>query len=234
MLTQTAAHAKAALKKFADRTRAVLCLRYFKTGKGQYGEGDIFLGVTVPQVRTVAKEFRDLPLREIERLLKDPIHECRLLALLILVRQYAETHDPNIVRFYIAKKACVNNWDLVDSSAHRILGASLLGTKDRSLLDRFAKSSHLWTQRIAVVSTFAFIAKGEFADSIRIAELLLRHPHDLMHKAVGWMLREVGKKNQRVLEKFLQKHATTMPRTALRYAIERFPEKKRKAYLAMR
>lgn len=230
----TAAHAKRALKALADPAKAAFFPSFFKTAKGQYGEGDVFLGVTVPQTRSVAQRSVTLPLDAIETLLADPIHECRLLALEILVMRF-EKGDAKarkeIFRFYRGHLAQVNNWDLVDGSASYIVGAYLDDIGDVSLLDRFAKDSHLWTQRVAIVATHHFIRKGELGHTFRIADLLMDHPHDLIHKACGWMLREAGKRDEAILKKYLKTRYKTMPRTMLRYAIERFAPEERKRYL---
>ncbi len=224
---------RAALRALHDPARALGSARFFKTGKGQYGEGDQFLGITVPAQRTVARAHRDLPLPEIEALLASAIHEERLTALLILVDAYARGDDATkraCVDFYLRNLARVNNWDLVDSSAHLIVGDWLL-TRDRRLLRKLARSTNLWERRVAMVATLAFIRAGESEDTFAIASLLLGDTHDLMHKAVGWMLREVGKHaGEDVLRAFLREHAAAMPRTALRYAIERFSEAERKAW----
>lgn len=221
------------LKKLATPERAEAGAWFFKTGKGEYGHGDVFVGVTVPEQRKVAKQYKDLPLGEIEKLLKSKIHECRLTALFILVKQYErgdERKRGEIARLYLRNRRRVNNWDLVDSSASYILGRHLL-KRDRKKLISLAKSKNLWDRRIAMIATSAFIAERDFKDTLRIAEILLQDGHDLIHKAVGWMLREVGKKDQATLEGFLEKHGPRMPRTMLRYAIEKFPEEKRRKYL---
>lgn len=230
----------AALVKAARKDKAALLQRFFKTGKGEYGEGDVFLGVMVPDTRKVARTFLDSPLSTIENALKSPIHEERLAALLILVEKYQKAKKKNdanaqkeIVDFYLKNKKFVNNWDLVDLTAHKIVGDYLL-EKDRKMLYELAQSHHLWDRRIAVISTFAFIPKMQFHDSFNLCEHLLNDKHDLMHKACGWMLREIGKRDEKALEGFLKKHANKMPRTMLRYAIEKFPEKKRKEYLGMK
>lgn len=228
-----AAMIKRELLALADTEKAVLFPRFFKCGKGEYGEGDTFVGITVPQIRSVAKRHRDSMMEDIAALLRDPVHECRLLALLLLVGRFerAEKRERKaIVDFYLDHKDCVNNWDLVDSSAHQILGA-YLSDRDRSVLDRFANTDHLWTQRIAIVATYAFIRQGELQDTFRIADILLSHPHDLIHKAVGWMLREAGKRDTKALQTFLLPRYKRMPRTMLRYAIEKFPEALRQQYL---
>ena len=224
-----------ALKRVADSEKATFFPRFFKTGKGGYAEGDKFMGVTVPQMRAVANAFADLPLDVIEELIANPYHEMRAVGLFILVRQY-ERGDigakKRIVAFYLSHLKGVNNWDLVDLSAYKILGAWLLD-KDRAPLYMLAKSTNLWKQRIAMVATYAFIRNGDFQDTFLIAEMMLPHPHDLMHKATGWMLREAGKRDAEALRAFLAKHVRQMPRTALRYAIEKFPESERKRWLAM-
>lgn len=216
-----------------DPIKAAFFPRFFKAGKGEYAEGDKFLGVTVPEQRLIAKKFRDLPLKSIESLLKDRYHEVRLTALLILTMQYDKADQKakkEIVDFYLSHLNFINNWDLVDASAYRIVGDWLI-ERDRSILYRFAKSSHLWTRRISIVSTYAFIRRGDLGDTFKIAEALLKDKHDLMHKAVGWMLREAGKRDQHALHLFLKEHRARMPRTMLRYAIERFPEATRRQYL---
>ncbi len=207
--------------------------RFFKTGPGQYGEGDRFLGVVVPDIRKVVKECRDLPLGEAAKLLRSSWHEERLCALLVLVDRFErgdETDRKKVYSLYVRNTLYINNWDLVDLSAPRIVGPFLDGGS-RSLLYRFVRSKNLWKRRIAILATFHYIRKGEFADALALAEMLLSDDHDLVHKAAGWMLREVGKKDVAVLESFLRKYHRRMPRTALRYAIERFPEAKRKKYL---
>jgi 3-methyladenine DNA glycosylase AlkD len=221
------------LRSFANREKAALLQRFFKTGPGQYGEGDRFLGVMVPQTRQVVKSYRNAPLSEVVKLLRSPWHEERLCALLLLVSTFERGDDAvrkKIFDLYLGNTRYVNNWDLVDLSAHKIVGPSLDGGS-RALLHRLARSKSLWERRIAVVSTFHYIGRSDFAFSLALAERLLDDDEDLMHKAVGWMLREVGKKDPAVLESFLRKHLGAMPRTMLRYAIERFPEAKRKKYL---
>lgn len=221
------------LKKEADGEKAAFFPRFFKTGKGEYGEGDVFIGVTVPHMRLIAKKYVMMTEDDIAKLLKSPIHECRLTGLLILVRRYEKANKKDkkkIVMFYVKHIDRVNNWDLVDSSASYILGAELFGG-DTKILDRFAKSRDLWKQRIAIIATHYFIRRNKFDDTFRIAKILLNHPHDLIHKAVGWMLREVGNRDRKAEEEFLRTRYKIMPRTMLRYAIEKFPESKRKAYL---
>jgi len=222
------------LRKHASKQRAAVNAYFFKTGKGQYGEGDKFIGVRVGDTRKVAKAYKDLPFTDIKKLLTSPIHEERQIALLILVHQY-ETSDEKTRKkyldFYLKHTKLVNNWDLVDLTAPKLLGAHLLNKKDRSILYKLAKSKDLWEQRIAIVATYTFIRNEQYDDTLNISEMLLDHKHDLIHKAVGWMLREVGKKHQPTEEKFLKKHYETMPRTTLRYAIERFDSKKKSFYM---
>ncbi len=209
-------------------------LRFFKTGKGHYGEGDQFIGVTVPDTRIVAQKFSDIPFGEIQSLLDSPIHEERLVGLLILVDQYQrgdEQTKKDVFDFYLRNVERVNNWDLVDLSADKIVGAHLEKEKNRKLLDILSRSPHLWKKRIAIVSTFHFIRRKEFGDTFRITDTLMDDPHDLLHKACGWMLREVGKRDESALKSFLQKRYKRMPRTMLRYSIERFSPAERKKYL---
>lgn len=221
------------LHSFADPQKARFLMRFFKTGKGQYGEGDRFLGIVVPQVRLLVKEFAELDSRSLKKLIHSPFNEERLLGLLILERQYLNGDTAKRARiydFYISNIDQVNNWNLVDSSAPSIFGFHLL-THDRSILYQLTKSKKLWRRRVAIVSTFAFIRAGEFEDTLNICSLLLGDSEDLIHKACGWMLREVGKKDFKTLENYLSQNYRSMPRTMLRYAIERFPEKKRLAFL---
>ncbi|MEK6916642.1 MAG: DNA alkylation repair protein [Nanoarchaeota archaeon] len=220
------------LKELANPEKAKILQGFFKTGKGQYGEGDIFLGITVSEQRKVAKRYIGLYLEDIQKLLNSNIHEHRLVGLLILVEKYKKTKDKKIVDFYLKNSRKVNNWDLVDLTAHTILGAYLF-ERDRNILYKLAKSDNLWEKRISIVATFHFIKNNDLEDTFKIAEILLDDEHDLIHKAVGWMLRETGKKNQKAEEKFLDKHVKKMPRTMLRYAIEKFDEKKRKYYMTL-
>ena len=224
------------LRTVATPARAAGAQRFFKTGPGEYGEGDKFLGVTVPDLRLLARQFGDLPLREVRKLLTSEWHEERVLALVILVRQY-ERGDQQvrdaIYDAYLRSTRHINNWDLVDCSAAQIVGAHL-AAKSRGPLRQLAKSSSLWERRIAIIATFHFIRRGEFDETLRIAEMLLADRHDLIHKAVGWMLREVGSRDRAVAERFLDAHAATMPRTMLRYALEKFPPALRTRYLRMR
>lgn len=229
----TAKLVERALKARGTAKRAKASAWYFKTGKGQYGYGDVFIGVTVPEQRKIAKQYANLPLSEIKKLLASKFHECRLTALLILVAQFLNADEKTrakIAKFYLTNIKRVNNWDLVDLSAPYILGKYLFD-KDKKILYKLAKSKNIWERRVAILSTFEFIRNGYFNDVYLIAELLLNDTHDLMHKATGWMLREVGKRSRPTLIEFLKKHASHMPRTALRYAIEHFPENERKAIL---
>lgn len=222
------------LARAADPVRARTSAWFFKTGKGQYGEGDKFIGLTVPMQRSLARRFRHVPLADVRRLLSSPVHEHRFTALEILVAQY-EAGDAatrrKIFDFYLKHTRRINNWDLVDTSAPYIVGEHLL-TGSRRILYRLAKSPNLWERRIAMVATQAFIRRGDLKDTFVIAELLLPDKHDLIHKAVGWMLREAGKSSPPALLRFLKKNYAALPRTALRYAIERLPEKKRRQALA--
>ncbi|HEC65599.1 MAG TPA: DNA alkylation repair protein [bacterium] len=225
---------KSELKRFGSKEKAKASAWFFKTGKGQYGEGDKFLGVSVPEQRKLAKEYKDLSLSNIKSFLQSDIHEYRLTALIILVGQFEKADEKDrkkIVGFYLKHKERVNNWDLVDTSAGYILGQFLQDKKDRKILYKLARSKSLWDQRIAIISTYALIRDNQFSDTFKISKILLDHEHDLIHKAVGWMLREVGNRDQKTEEKFLKKHYKKMPRTMLRYAIEKFEEKKRKKYL---
>ncbi len=219
------------LHKLANTKRKKILQNFFKTGPGQYGEGDVFLGVTVPQSRSIAKKYADLSLDDTKRLLNSKIHEERLVAILLLVHKYQNSEDKKpIVDYYLKNSKKINNWDLVDLSAPKILGNFLLD-KNKSILYKLSKSKNLWERRISIISTHTFILNHRFSDTLKISEILLNDEHDLIHKAVGWMLREVGKKDEKILERFLKKHYKKMPRTMLRYAIEKFPEKKRKSYL---
>jgi 3-methyladenine DNA glycosylase AlkD len=229
----TAKDLQTRLRALGSPEDAAFLARFFKTGPGQYGEGDVFIGVRVPVIRKVAKEFKGLPLMEVERLLHSSIHEERLAALVILVMQAAKADAKTrkaIYDLYLANTEFINNWDLVDLSAPQIVGACL-ADKSRKPLYRLARSSWLWDRRISILATFHFIRLGDVVDTLKIAEMLLGDREDLMHKAVGWMLREVGKRDVAALEQFLGRHCRAMPRTMLRYAIERFPERKRRAYM---
>jgi len=207
--------------------------RFFKTGPGEYGEGDVFLGIRVPVTRKVARKFRELPLGQVLKLVKSKYHEERLLALFMLVALFKKGDGKakkNIYDAYLGHTDTINNWDLVDGSAHQIVGGYLF-ERDRKRLYQLAKSKSLWERRISMIATYTFIRKDDFEDTLKLSEILLTDEEDLMHKAVGWMLREVGKKDLEVEEKFLLKHYKKMPRTMLRYAIEKFEEGKRLGYL---
>ncbi len=223
------------LDGLADPRQAAILQRFFKTAPGQYGYGDVFLGIKVPVQRKIAKKYQHLSLPAISHLLKSRIHEHRLTALLILNMQYQKADSPNretIFRFYMKHKKAVNNWDLVDLSAPAIAGDYLLD-KDRTILYELAQSKNLWDRRIAILSTFQFIRHKQTKDTYNLARTLLNDPESLIHKAVGWMLREAGKRiDTPELTTFLDRFAASMPRTMLRYAIERLPEKQRKAYLS--
>ncbi len=221
------------LKNEADPKQAVNLQRFFKTGKGEYGEGDLFYGIKVPIQRKIALRYKSISLSDIQELLNSPIHEERLVSLFILVNKYEKSNDKTkeiIFKFYLKNTKKINNWDLVDLSAPKIIGAHLLN-KDKQLLLKLARSSDIWEKRIAVLSTYSFIRNLQFDTTLQIAEILLNDKHDLIHKGVGWMLREIGNKDLQTEEKFLTKYYKQMPRTMLRYAIEKFPEKKRQNYL---
>ena len=223
------------LRKLASPQRAASHAWFFKTGPGEYGAGDRFLGVAVPQLRTLAREYRDMPLKYAVRLLQSPWHEERLLALFILVGRYvrADTRTRQAIhRTYLRNTGSINNWDLVDSSAAQIVGAHL-EAGDRGVLRRLARSKSVWERRIAMIATYHYIRQKDFKDALAVAALLRRDEHDLIHKAVGWMLREIGKRDRVVEERFLRQHAGRMPRTMLRYAIEKFPPSLRRTYLSM-
>jgi len=222
---------KKELKDLADTEQAKILSRFFKTGKGDYGEGDKFLGIKVPTSRKVARRYKDMPLDEVERLLQSDYHEHRLTALFILIHQYDGGDDrKDIVDLYLRNLKYVNNWDLVDLSAPKILGDYLVDN-DRKILYKLAKSKDLWERRVAILSTFTFIRNHDFADALKISEMLLNDNHDLIHKATGWMLREIGNRDQEEEEGFLKKYHKTMPRTMLRYSIEKFDAKKRAFYM---
>ncbi len=224
---------KKSLKENSNSEQAKLLQRFFKTGKGEYGEGDVFIGLKVPVQRKIAKENSDLTFDELKILIESKIHEERLTALLILVSRFpksGEVEKKKIFNFYISNKSHINNWDLVDLSAPNIVGDFLLN-KNKEMLYKMARSKNLWDKRISVLSTFRFIKENDFKVSLDISKILLKEDHDLIHKAVGWMLREIGKRNLEAEEKFLKENYKQMPRTMLRYAIEKFPESKRKKYL---
>lgn len=221
------------LQDLSDKKQAKLLQRFFKTGKGEYSEGDIFLGIKVPVQREIAEKYSNLSLPKIQELLKSKIHEHRLTGLIILVNKYKKANEEekaNIFNFYLKNTKNINNWDLVDMTAPRIVG-HFLSDKKKNILYELANSENLWEKRIAIVSTAYLISKSEFEDALAISEILLDDSHDLIHKSVGWMLREVGKKDESILEGFLKQHYKVMPRTMLRYAIEKFDEEKRKKYL---
>jgi 3-methyladenine DNA glycosylase AlkD len=225
---------RAELRRLGNPVRGVHSQRFFKTGPGEYGEGDKFLGLTVPEMRGIVRRYRELDDAAVLELLSSSWHEERLVALLLMVEAYDRGDDPRrakIHRAYLANTARINNWDLVDASAGNIVGKHLEAS-DIALLERLARSKSLWERRIAIVSTFHFIKHNEFRPTLEIATLLLGDSEDLIHKATGWMLREVGKRDRTALDRFLKKHYQRMPRTMLRYAIERHPERVRKQYLA--
>lgn len=222
------------LKKLADKEKAKIMSGFFKTKKGQYGEGDIFLGITVPDQRKIAKRYQGSSFDDVKKLLENKIHEYRLTGLLILVEKFKdadESQRKKIIDLYLGNIKHVNNWDLVDLSADKILGVYILD-KNRSILKKMATSKNLWERRIAIVSTFAFIKQNKFDDTLKISEILIHDNEDLIHKAVGWMLREVGKRSKKTEISFLKKHYKIMPRTMLRYAIERFSESEKKFFMA--
>ena len=231
------------LRKISNPEQAKKLQRFFKTGKGEYGEGDIFLGIKVPDQRKISKNYENLSLEEIGELLDSKIHEHRLTALFILIKKYENAdarEKKKIFDFYLKQSKNINNWDLVDISAPKIVGNYLIN-RPRDILYKLAKSQpkagparrekNLWEKRIAVLSCFAFIKNNDFNDILKISKILIKDEHDLIHKAVGWMLREVGKRNQKIEEEFLKKHCKQMPRVMLRYAIEKFDENKRKFYM---
>jgi len=221
-------------QKLENPEKAIHLQRFFKTGKGQYGEGDIFLGITVPEQRKIANKF-NLSLDELQKLLDSKIHEHRLTSLFILNKKFKKAdkrEKQEIFDFYLknVNKSNINNWDLVDSSAHKIIG-NFLEDKDRKILYNLAKSKNLWEKRISIISAFWFIKNNEFQDAINLAEILLNDKHDLIHKAVGWMLREIGKRDKSVLINFLNKHSKKMPRTMLRYSIEKLNKNEKQKYM---
>jgi len=228
-----AAQIKSDLRRLANPERARSSRRFFKTGPGEYAAGDQFLGVAVPPQRLLVRQYRSLPLREAAKLLRSKIHEERAIALLILVWQYPRASAAGqkaIFDLYLGNTRYINNWDLVDCSAEHIVGPRL-ARGSRGLLDKLARSKLLWERRMAMLATFHYIRQGDFRDTLRIATILLHDEEDLIHKAVGWMLREAGNRNRAAEETFLEKHAAKMPRTMLRYAIEKFPEPLRQRYL---
>ncbi|HCC23723.1 TPA: DNA alkylation repair protein [Candidatus Falkowbacteria bacterium] len=230
------------LKALKDPKKANNLAWFFKTGKGEYGEGDKFLGIVMGDLRQIAKKYCDLPLTEVQKLVVNPYHEIRMAALLVLVYKVTDLQKLRILRtreidslkqiydFYLKNTKYINNWDLVDVTTPQIVGNYLVN-RDRKILYKLAKSKSLWEKRIAVLATFSFIKNRDFHDALKIAEVLLNDNHDLIHKAVGWMLREVGKRDPAEERAFLDKHGLNMPRTMLRYAIEKFPEPMRQKYL---
>jgi 3-methyladenine DNA glycosylase AlkD len=234
------------LKSKQNPLKAKILERFFKTGKGEYGEGDLFFGITVPESRKIAKKYKEIAFTEIEKVLNSKYHEARLVAILILVAKYRDAskqknviEQKKVYNFYLKHTKNINNWDLVDLSAHYIVGDFLYHNKNKdneiieiTILEKLAKSKNLWERRIAIISTFAFIYKGEYQDTIKITKMLMNDKHDLINKACGWMLREIGKRVSEVpLIKFLDEYGTKIPRTMLRYAIERLPDEKRLYYL---
>ncbi len=224
---------KRELKAEANPEKAKILQRFFKTGPGEYGAGDVFLGVTAPKIRKIAKKYHNLGLADVIKLLHSKIHEERATALLIMIGKFqrgTKKEKEEIYKTYLKNAKYVNNWDLVDMSADKIAGDYLFN-RPKGILYKLASSKNLWERRIAVMATFNFIKKNEFEETFKIVEILLNDSHDLIHKAVGWMLREIGKRNLKAEEDFLNKHCRKIPRTALRYAIEKFPENIRKQYL---
>jgi len=222
---------KKELRSKANPKKARILQGFFKTGPGEYGHGDVFLGITVPETRKLAEKYGGLKSEEAIKLLHSKIHEERLAALLILIKKFQTDQDKKkIYNLYLKNTRYINNWDLVDLSACKIVGDYLLD-KPRSILYNLAKSKSVWERRISIIAAFSFIRNDDFEETLKISEMLLKDEHDLIHKAVGWMLREIGKRDIKAEEKFLQKHYKQMPRTMLRYALEKFPEKKRKQYL---
>ncbi len=220
------------VKKLENKKKAKVLAGFFKTGEGEYGYGDVFLGIPVPESRKIALKYRDLGFEDILQLLRSEIHEERLIALLILVHQFQhdEMLQRRIYEFYLKNIKFVNNWDLVDMSADKIVGA-YLSDKPKTVIYKLAKSTNLWERRIAMISTYYFIKNNDYDDAINIAEALITDENDLIQKAVGWMLREVGNRDKKTEEQFLKKYHKVMGRTALRYAVEKFPENERTKYL---
>jgi 3-methyladenine DNA glycosylase AlkD len=226
--------AREEIRALANKEIAQHSLRFFKTDKGEYGHGDLFLGVRAPKIRLIAKKHIDISITDMQTLIRSKYHEERFLGLIILVNKYAKTKDKKnrnqLYKIYVSSFKYINNWNLVDVTCPHVTGKHLID-KDRTILYKWAKSEDLWTKRIAMVSTFSFIRKNDLEDTFKIAEILLHDEHDLIHKAVGWMLREAGKRDIKKEETFLKKYYKTMPRTMLRYSIEKFPETKRQKYL---
>ena len=234
-MKQTFTDVKNTLLSLAQPNRAVALARFFKTGPGQYAEGDQFLGLSMPQQHAVVRQFRTLPLHETEQLVQDEWHECRMTGLLIWVQQMKKAgpvQQETILEHYLANRRYINNWDLVDVTCTHILGRYIIHN-DRSILYELAQENHLWSQRMALIATLPLIRQGQVGDTFALAEMLFDHPHDLIHKAIGWMLREAGKRSPEALEEFLHDHIRKLPRTTLRYAIERFDPGRRQYYLKM-
>ncbi|MGB5894431.1 MAG: DNA alkylation repair protein [Ignavibacteriaceae bacterium] len=224
---------KKTIRANANKDHAKTMQWFFKTGKGEYGEGDKFVGIKVPVQRKISRQFGELDLEDLQTLLNSIIHEERLISLLILVAKYEKADEKvkeKIYHFYKKNRRKINSWDLVDLSAPKIIGIHLLNC-DKQILYKYAHSNNLWEKRISIISTYSFIKNHDFKTTLEISDILLNDDHDLIHKAVGWMLREVGKQDPKTLEKFLKPRYNKMPRTMLRYSIEKFPEKKRKKYL---
>lgn len=230
----TAQQLKEHLFSLADAEKAKILSGFFKTGPGEYGEGDVFIGVSVPMIRSLVKQYKnEILLSDAELLLGDAVHECRLLGLLLMVALFGKADaagKKEIFESYLSHTQAINNWDLVDLTAYRIVGTYLMD-KERSLLYSLSESRNLWEQRISIVSTWIYIRKGEFGDTLRLADILLQHKHDLIQKAVGWMLREIGKRDKKVLIDFLEPRYRNMPRTMLRYAIEKFSPEERAYFM---
>ena len=227
---------KKELRSLANPKIAEHARRFFKTGKGEYGEGDQFIGIRVPVLRSLAKKYHHLPAAQSLELLTSPLHEERMLALFLLIQSYKKENDRGkkwIHKQYLKHTSCINNWDLVDCSAEHIVGA-YLADKSRKKLNLLAKSKNLWERRISIISTFRFIKMEEYEDTLNISKILLYDPEDLIHKATGWMLREIGKRDFKTAEVFILEYGNMMPRTMLRYALEKFPEEKRRKYMKMR
>lgn len=223
------------IRKNASKERARASARFFKTGKGEYGEGDRFLGLTMGEVRKLSKQYRNLDFSHVVKLLESSWHEERMIGLLILVLRYEEAKSVpekrTVFDFYIAHREAVNSWDLVDATTPNIVGDFLSQQKNRDILYRFARSKNLWERRMAILATYRFVRSGDFHDTVSLATLLLRDTHDLIHKATGWMLREIGKRDELTLIRFLEQYATEMPRTMLRYALEKFSPERRQYFL---
>jgi 3-methyladenine DNA glycosylase AlkD len=232
----TAIDAQTELNKYESPPDAVFLQRFFKTGEGEYGAGDIFIGLRVPLIRKVAKQFNDLPLNQIEKLLESPIHEHRMTALIIMTNQTKKAdymHKKALYNLYLKRTDRINNWDLVDVSCRDVVGGYLMD-KPRDILYKLAKSTNLWERRIAIVSTWQFIRASQLDDTFAISKLLISDSEDLIHKAVGWMLREAGKKDELALKEFLDEYAFVLPRTALRYSLERLGSFDKKYYMALK